>query len=140
MNSLKVGLVGYCHPNFDETEAKRLVAVALDKIIDDYPGVEVFTLVSGLTDIGVLALGYRAAKKRGWMTMGIACAKARSYGRYNVDESIIVGDEWGDETERFLKECNVLVRIGGGKQSHREAKLFAERGGKVYAYELEATE
>lgn len=141
MSSLKVGLVGYCPPTkFDEAEAERLVEVALDKIIEDYPETQMFTLVSGLTDMGVLALGYRAAKKRNWMTVGIACAKAWQYGWYDVDEYAIVGEEWGDETKRFLDECHVLVRIGGGAQSHREAKLFADRGGKVYEYELDAIE
>jgi hypothetical protein len=139
MNSLNVGLVGYCLPTkFDETEAARLVEEALDTIVREYPDVEEFTLVAGLTDMGVQALAYRSARKRGWMTAGVACAKASKYGWYDVDEYAIIGEKWGDESETFLGECDVLVRIGGGEQSHREAKLFAERGGKVYEYELAA--
>jgi hypothetical protein len=140
MNSLNVGLVGYCPPTkYDEAEAARLVEEALDAVVREYPDVEEFTLVAGLTDMGVQALAYRSAKKRGWMTVGIACTKAEKYGWFDVDEyTIVPGDRWGVESETFLKECDVLVRIGGGEQSHREAKLFAERGGKVYAYELAA--
>lgn len=142
MSSLNIGLVGYCPPTkFDEDEAKRLIEEALDRIVKDHPGVQEYTLVSGLTDVGVLAIGYRAAKERGWMTVGIACSEAYKHDWFDeIDEHMIVKGSWGVETETFLSECDVLLRIGGGKQSRDEAKLFASRGGIVYAHELAAIE
>lgn len=86
-----------------------------------------------------LSLAYRAANLRGWKTSGIACAKAEEYKCFGVDERKIIGDNWGDESETFLKEVDVVVRIGGGKQSLNEVKTFSANGGRTYEYELAAT-
>ena len=70
--------------------------------------------------------------------MGIACEKAKEYDLFPVDKKIIVGKEWGDESETLLNNIDVLVRIGGGKQSLREVKQFQETGKPVIEHELEA--
>ena len=35
----------------------------------------------------------------------------------------MVSGNWGDESEMFLKSINILVRIGGGRQSMREIEM-----------------
>ncbi len=52
----------------------------------------------------------------------------------------MIGDEWGDESEKFLDSIDVLVRIGGGKQSMAEVKKAKEMGIKVIEHELEIKE
>ena len=118
---LNIGVVGYSDKKFDEDSAKALLATALNRIEKNHKSKE-YALVSGLTDIGIPALAYRMAVENGWKTIGIACSKAKDMKCFNVDETIIVGDEWGDESETFLKKIDCLIRVGGGKQSKAETK------------------
>lgn len=142
MSTLKVGLVGYCPPTkFDSVRAKELVEQALDRVQRDHPAVNQFVLVSGLANVGIPAIGYAIAQGRpNWETMGIACEEVNGFEWFpvSIEPPIIVGRDWGDESQRFLQECDggVLVRVGGGTQSHEEAGQFARNGGTVYAYEL----
>ena len=137
MSTLKIGVVGYCPPTqFDEHKANELLLDALQAVQADHPDARDFWIVSGLCDVGVPALAYRAASVRGWKTSGIACAKAVEYECFDVDDRKIVGENWGDESETFLEEIDVIVRIGGGQQSHAEVKAFVETGGRAYEYEL----
>jgi hypothetical protein len=84
------------------------------------------------------ALAYRIAAQRGWRTSGIACSKATDYDCFPVNEKKIVGANWGDESETFLRECDVIVRVGGGKQSLAEVAQFKSRGGTAYEFNLAA--
>jgi hypothetical protein len=133
---LRVGVVGYCPPTkFDETEARRMLKEAYDSINTDFPGREI-AIVSGLTNVGVLKLAYEEAKTRGWRTAGVACSKAAEFPCFPVDEKVIVGNEWGDESQTFVNSIDVLVRVGGGKQSLREAEIIRQQGKRTYEYEL----
>lgn len=135
MTNLKIGVVGYSAQRFDETEACQ----ALDRLFDQASdGRRDVTVVSGLTDLGIPALAYRIAAQRGWRTSGIACSKATDYDCFPVNEKKIVGTNWGDESETFLRECDVIVRVGGGEQSFAEAAQFKARGGVVYEFDLAA--
>lgn len=140
MGTFMIGVVGYSSQQFNETEANYLLGIAFDAILADSPGATDIWVVSGLTDMGIPALAYRAAVARGWRTVGIACTKAAEFECFGVDERIVDDKwlNWGDESETFLREINALVRIGGGKQSHAEVAIFKERGGNVYEYELAA--
>jgi hypothetical protein len=51
---------------------------------------------------------------------------------------MIIGENWGDESSAFLDEIDVIVRIGGGKQSLTEVQTFKDKGGKTYERELAA--
>lgn len=90
-------------------------------------------IVSGLTDVGIPGIAYhlvtsgRINKDAFGKTVGIACAKAKDYPRFPVDEKHIIGSEWGDESEFFVDYIDALVRIGGGEQSHREVALFKSK-------------
>ena len=95
-------------------------------------------VISGLTSLGIPKLAYEEADRRCWKTVGIACEKAYDYELYPVDEKQIVGKDWGDESETFLSEIDILVCIGGGKQSKSELKTAKDKGIKTYFYELES--
>lgn len=131
-SKLRVGVVGYSSQDFDHKEALVLIQRAFDAL-SPIADIEV---VSGLTDLGIPALAYEEAVRRGWKTMGIACAKASSYPCFPVDEVIIYGDTWGDESPVLLDIVDILIRIGGGIQSHLEACSAKTQGKQVIEFEL----
>lgn len=137
MDELKIGVVGYSAQKFAEGEAKRMISEAFDNLESQYPD-RPKTIVSGLTDLGIPALAYREAVRRGWKTVGIACSKAEEYDCFSVDERMIVGYKWGDESETFLNSLDVLVRVGGGNQSTRETAEIKNRGKQVIEFDLPA--
>ncbi len=130
-----VGIVGYSARKFDKKKALGFLREAFDELRRKH-GKNVM-IVSGLTDLGIPALAYREAVKRGWKTSGIACVKAEKYDIFDVDEKIIVGKEWGDESQTFIDSIDQLIRIGGGKQSLKETKIAASQGLPTREYELE---
>ena len=132
---MNIGVVGYSGGKFDEDIAKALLAIALDVVEENHDAKE-YTLVSGYSDMGIPALAYRMAEKRGWKTMGIACKQAFDNPLYDVDDFIIEGDEWGDESEKFLKNIDLLIRVGGGKQSLEETERAKNKNLPVYEFDL----
>lgn len=112
-----------------------MVLDAFNTIAAENPGSDI-EVVSGLTDVGVLAIAYEEAFQRGWRTVGIACKKATEHRLYPVDEQIIVGENWGDESPRFLASIDMIVRVGGGKQSANEVEAVKNAGGRVLEYDL----
>jgi len=135
MGELKIGVVGYSGQPFDHDQGRQLLDKAYDQLEARYPD-RAKAVVSGLTDVGIPALAYRAAVERGWRTVGIACAKAFKYERFPVDEEHIVGQAWGDESPTFLNSIDVLVRVGGGKQALQETADMKASGRPVMEYEL----
>jgi hypothetical protein len=133
--TLKIGVAGYSGQKFDEEKAEAELNRLLDEAREGRSDVDI---ASGLTNLGIPAIGYRIAAARGWETTGIACSKATKYECFPVDNEIIVGDQWGDESETFLDYIDVLVRVGGGKQTLQEVADFRERGGRVLEADLEA--
>lgn len=127
---LEIGVVGYCPPTkFDEQAAKSLLNGVLDDIMWDYCA-HSYRVVSGLVSVGIPGLAYRIAKEREWGTAGVACRRVYEHPIFEVDEGqeFIVGKKWGDESDTFLKKLaqngGVLVRIGGGAQSHDEVARY----------------
>lgn len=135
---IRVGVAGYSAKKFDYSLASTLLAVAFKLVEDIFKDEKEFSCVSGLTDIGIPALAYRYAKKKGWRTVGIACKKAYEDKCFDVDEKKIVGDNWGDESETFLDNIDVFIRVGGGKQSMEEEAKARKRGLTVLVYDLPA--
>lgn len=131
---VRVGIVGYSLGKFDKKKALSFLREAFDELERNYG--ENVVIVSGLTDLGVPALAYREAVKRRWRTSGIACVKAEKYDTFDVDEKIIVGKEWGDESQTFIDSIDLMIRIGGGKQSYKEIKTAASLGLPTKEYEL----
>ena len=132
-----IGVVGYSGAKFDKTIAEALMAIAFDEVEVNHPDEE-YMVVSGLTDLGIPSIAYNMAKKRGWKTMGVACSEAKEYDCFPVDEEIIEGDEWGDESATFLKQLDVFIRIGGGNQSleETESAYKSKKIKAVYEYDL----
>lgn len=135
MAEINIGIVGYSAQKFNEEDAKRMIFEAYNMLDAKYAD-QKKVIISGLTDLGIPALAYREAVRRGWKTVGIACKKAVEFACFPVDETKIIGNEWGDESPSFLKSIDVLVRIGGGNQAKRETLEAKANGKGVIEYEL----
>lgn len=118
---LRIGVIGYSAQEFDEKKAKEEIIKAFDKIEKKY-SMEDYCVVSGYTNLGIPQIAYQEATKRKWKTVGVACKKSSNYDTFPCDEEIIVGEDWGDESERFLQEIDCIVKIGGGEQSKKEVR------------------
>lgn len=134
MSQINVGVVGYSAQDFNRSKAKQHLQEAFNKIKEEHNGQP--TIVSGLTDLGIPALAYREASKRGWNTVGIACKKAEEYECYPVTERIVRDEweDWGDESEEFLSRIDVMIRVGGGEQTQDEIGKARQKGITI-AYE-----
>lgn len=131
---IRVGVVGYSSKKFDTEKAEFLLFLAFQNVKHTFETTLQKTikieLVSGLTDVGVPALAYRGAISifgPTTRTVGIACAKAKDFPQFPVDEKHIIGDNWGDESDYFLDNIDCLIRIGGGDQSMKEVETFKQR-------------
>src|ERR1035437_4751082 len=125
--NFNVGVIGYSNQKFDNKKAKELIVGSFDAVEKIAQSFDI-SIVSGLTDVGIPSLAYKEAVKRGWKTIGVACEKAKEYDIFAVDETIIVGKEWGDESEIFLSMIDFLIKIGGGKQSKKEIEEARKNG------------
>ncbi|NEO31994.1 MAG: hypothetical protein F6K36_16470 [Symploca sp. SIO3C6] len=132
---MRIGVVGYSKQIFEADIAQSLIQQAFDAIAMK-KNIEVIEVVSGLTQLGIPALAYQEAVRRGWKTVGVACRKALDYRCFPVDQRIIVGRNWGDESQTFLDMIDVLLRFGGGQQAHFECLLAQEQGKQVIEFEL----
>ncbi|OGD82833.1 hypothetical protein A2572_04720 [Candidatus Collierbacteria bacterium RIFOXYD1_FULL_40_9] len=133
---IRVGVMGFSSKPFDRDLANRYLEDAFDKIAKIFPDREI-VIVSGLTFIGIPALAYAHATIRGWQTEGIACKKAHDYPKFPCNTVIIIGDEWGEESEEFTSSCHVYVRVGGGPQSFREIEAARKRNVSILEYDLD---
>lgn len=131
---MRVGVIGYSGQRFDLNAGRAFVRKAFDLL----PRHETIEVVSGLTYLGIPAIAYEEAVRRGWKTAGVACSKAIEFECFPVDRSIIVGREWGDESQTFLNIVDVVIRVGGGKQAHEEARQAKLLGKPVFEFELPA--
>lgn len=134
-----VGVVGYSKSNFDHSKAENLIKKAFDKIESKYPDKQK-NCVSGWTNQGVPAIAYAEAVKRGWKTTGVACSKIKNMKCFPVDYEYLEGEQWGDESKKFLSLLDVIIRVGGGKQSFDEVESVKEKNLPVFEFELDLIE
>lgn len=133
---LSVGVMGFSSQEFDKEKALMFLQQAFDQIRTlTTPGVRI-EIVSGYTNLGIPGLAYAEAAQRGWKTVGIACEKAKEYELFPCDEILIVGENWGDESQTFLDRCDTFIRIGGGKQTIKETVLAKALGKPIKEYDL----
>jgi len=132
-----VGIMGFSGQKFDLRLAGEHLNDAFVEIQRRFPDNEI-VIVSGYTNLGIPAMAYALAKKLGWKTAGIACSKAMEYDCYPCDKVQIVGNNWGDESPTFLKECLIFIRVGGGKQTIKETASAKAMGKLVIEHDLEA--
>ena len=133
---LKVGVVGYSSADFNQIAGASYLIQAFNQIEESYGDAYYIVIVSGLTALGIPLLAYKEADKRGWSTKGIACGLAKDYECYPVDEEVIFGDNWGDESNLFLNDIDFLVRVGGGDQSFDETAAAYEKNIPVLEFDL----
>ncbi len=134
---MNIGIIGYSIQKFNEKKAREMI----NNIYDSFEKhIDNLVIVSGLTDLGIPKIAYEEAVKRNYKTIGIACQKAKEYELFPVDEKIIIGEEWGDESNTFLKYIDILIKIGGGEQSKKEVEQAKENGIKVYEFKLNPIE
>lgn len=124
---LKVGVVGYSGEfgewSFDPDVGRALIRDQLLRIHNDHTS-RVIEVVSGLTNMGIPRIAYEEAAKLGMITVGVAPEGSLEHPHFNVDKVIYVGDDWGDESAAFLDYIDMLIKVGGGKQSEAEFKTF----------------
>jgi len=126
---MKIGVVGFSHENINHDKARALLRQSFHELMQKHSHNEPIEIVSGLTNIGIPKIAYEIADEQGWITVGISAERALHVkcGIYLVDQQIIEGKEFGDESIVFIDYIDFLVRVGGGKQSHREVEMFIEK-------------
>lgn len=125
-----VGFIGYSATKFDEQDAKKIIDEIFSKLSKDD------IIVSGATNIGIPALIYEKANSLKMKTVGVMCKEGYDNELAELDQLIVEGDNWGDESEKFLSMLDVIYKIGGGKQSIAEFKRAKELGIEIYEYTL----
>ncbi len=126
---VNIGVIGYSAKSFNKNKARIIIQETYDELEEKYNTV---CIVSGYTNIGIPKIAYEEACKRNWKTIGIACKKAHNYETFPVDKSIIVGEEWGDESDEFLNNIDVIIKIGGGEQSMKEINKAKQKNIPIY--------
>lgn len=132
---MRIGIVGYSAQLFDRDDAERLLRETINEVC--HSNQNEITIVSGLTNLGIPAVAYKIAFEEEWKTIGIACDRANDFPCFPCDRVHIIGSNWGDESETFLAAIDVLIRIGGGKQSLAESNRAKAIGIPVFERELE---
>ena len=133
---MRIGVIGYSAQKFDKKKATDLLKKSFDLVVSENKS-DNYEVVSGLTNLGIPALAYKEAKERNWKTVGIAPKVSEEFEYFPCDDVRIVGEGWGEESETFLNSIDILVKIGGGKQSKTELSKAKDMGLKVYEYDLE---
>eukprot|EP01080_Neovahlkampfia_damariscottae_P004826 gene4826-8412_t len=124
MKLLKIGVVGFSREKYDKKEAIENIDLLISKMVSFYKPKEV-EIVSGLTNQGIPKLSYEYALTMKYKTIGIAPTRAKfvKRGVFEVNKEIIVGKDFGDESQTFIDYIDVLIRVGGGKQSREEVEI-----------------
>ena len=117
----RIGIVGYSGQKFDTDKATAILKDALSLRAIHHPN---SVVVTGYTDLGIPAIAYREGVKLGMGTVGIACKKAFENPLFPCDEVVIVGEDWGDESDTFLASIDEMIKVGGGRQSEFEFAAF----------------
>ncbi|WLQ16992.1 hypothetical protein O5O45_13820 [Hahella aquimaris] len=127
---MKIGVVGFSKRWFDQQAASEILERSIKTWVDGKDKSEV-EIVSGLTNAGVPKLAYELAVRMGLTTVGISARRALKVrsGIFPCDKQILVGQDFGDESEAFIDYIDCLIRVGGGPQSRKEVEFFKERKG-----------
>lgn len=132
---LRIGVTGYIDDQFDKKQAIDILQSVFGKFYSMFK--DNIVIVLPLPNMGIPKLAFKLAKNYDWKTIGIASKKlAEKFPQLNVDEKIIVGEDFGDESSTFLKNINVLIRIGGRTQARQEAVTAKNLKIPVAEYEV----
>lgn len=130
-----VGLVGFSSEEKIQNEQiiEKILLNEFQKISDERGNN--IALVSGLTNMGVPRIGYYLARNTfNWKTIGISAKEAYNYPRFEVDKEIIVGEKFGDESEFFINYIDILIAVGGGKQTEKEIMMAKNKNIKTIIF------
>jgi hypothetical protein len=135
---MNIGFIGYSAAKFDEKKAKDIIIKIFDHIDINYDK-EQIKIVSGGTLFGIPKLVYYEAAKRGYKTVGVICKHGWDSDNelFPVDELFTEGENWGDESNKFIEMLDHLYKLGGGKQSIKELSLAKNKGIPAFEYKLE---
>lgn len=124
---IKFGIVGFSRNQFDKKTARQILDELFKGIAEKHIEKEI-EIVSGYTNSGVPKIAYELADEYGFTTVGFSAEQALSVrsGVYPVQKVILKGKRFGDESEDFVRYIDGLIRIGGGKQSRTEIKMFKQ--------------
>ena len=156
---VRIGIVGYCPPTkYNKRKALEHLNEAFDRLEDNFSDRN-FVIVSGATNVGVLAQAYELATTRGYQTGGVACEKAADFELFPMTEKpIIIGNNWGSESPVFIRGIkaikdvdprkveeylnhphyglDAMIRIGVGLQSIKEANEVKNMDKPTYEFDL----
>lgn len=125
----KLGVVGFSPPTeFDKRQALKMLIQGYDEFLkhNDLNRNDKIAIVSGYSNAGIPALAYRLGKRRGYHLIGFSAQQILNYDLYPVDEKIIKGKKFGNESPYFLRYIDGLLKVGGGKQSANEFRIFEQ--------------
>lgn len=124
-SSLKIGVVGFSRNQFDKRKAADILFEVFQKLRDKHPSKDI-EIVSGYTNSGVPKIAYEIAEKFNFSKTGFSARQALNVksGVYPVDKVILHGDKFSDESDKFVRYIDGLIRVGGGKQSRHETEMF----------------
>lgn len=136
---MNIGFVGYSAAKFDERKAKDIIIKIFDHI-DLYHDKEQVKIVSGGTLFGIPKFVYYEAAKRGYKTVGVICKHGWDSDNelFPVDELYTEGEDWGDESKKFIEILDHLYKIGGGKQSIKEFEMAKSKGITTTEFDLKS--
>lgn len=99
-------------------EARGALQAELGRVLEQHR--ERLIVATGATNTGVLQLTYALCVALGIPTASAAPDRALSYELGPLRYVLPTGQEFGDESDRFVNICDEFILLGGGKQSHRE--------------------
>lgn len=71
---MRIGIVGFSSPHFDQLKAKIILETILNNIITDIDKKEV-EIVSGYTNVGISKIAYEIADSIGLKTVGFSAKR-----------------------------------------------------------------
>ncbi len=88
-------------------------------------------MVSGATDRGVLRLAYAECASLSIRCAGVTAEEALRLSLASMELVVAGGRSFGEESWIFVDTADEFVMLGGGAQSHDEAKMAAAQGKRV---------
>ncbi len=137
---MRIGIVGTSKYNIDQQEAYDVLCKVLDQVVGKkLKKKKVIEIVTGSGAVPNVA--FNIAMERGYLFTYHTPWKGLKPKYRNdpkVFKTIIVGQYFGDDSVEFIKYIDVLIRVGGGKQSHNEVTMFrnTKPNNKVYERDI----
>ncbi len=125
----KVGVMGWSSIGFDEKLAREKLYDIFVELRKKHKST--ISIVSGWSNIGIPKIATELAKEFGFICVGFSAESVLQYDLCEVDVGYIVGKNFGDESESFIKYIDEVIKLGGGLQSENEVNLAIESNKKV---------